>query len=243
MRRNLKSITTVLSALLLMGAFASVSQAGSFDVKIGPNGSTALIGTNTTNHLFRFSGGEVTCNNVRFEGTETGSPNATKTGIEEITVTPIYTGCTTLGGFIGATIRVNGCKYTVTGASQSALTTNLDIVACTTGKAIEVEIPFTGCIITMPEQGPFEHVVATNNNLPGNEMDFTAAATMTGITYTEGPKCPSPGHHASSAVPSGEYTGAMTFKGFVDNGIKKATHNGHEYDQIQTGSQLEVTAT
>ncbi len=244
MIRNLKIITSALAALLAMGAFASMAQAGSFDVGIGENGSTAIIGTNTTNHVFKIRGGETSCNNVRFEGTETGTPNSTKTGITDLTVTPIYTGCTTLGGFVGVTVRMNGCKYTFTGNEQAALTANVDIVGCTPNKTIEVEIPFTGCIITVQnqEQGQntLKHVVATNNALPGNEMDFTAAATVTEqITYTEGAKCPEPGHFAD-----GSYTGSVTVKAFVDNGTEKAIHNGHEYDKIKVGAtQTEITAT
>jgi hypothetical protein len=244
MKRNLKTLAAALMAVLAMGAvIASAAQAAEneeIEVGLDANGTAVLTGSlDGAEHAFVIDGttpnGKLTtkCAISTFEGKVTGVKGAAVLKTKDVTLTPTYTTCKTSG--LGTTVVMNGCKYTFTGAA--ATTANVDIVGCTTGKKIEVQISaFAGCIVSVGEQNNLAHVVYTNSGT-ASAMDITAEATVTGIAYEESAKCPDPG-----AKTDGTYTGNVTLTASELSKEVSVTKHGHTYIEYICGSALQVTA-
>jgi hypothetical protein len=238
---KLKVLGLALIALSALSAMAaSAAQAGKFDIGTSPAVLTASneSGQETLLTITTAQGsGSAKCKASTLEGTTEG------TTIEEATVTPTYgsgkgnpeevQGCTLFG--LKAQVLTNGCKFTVTGAGQPALTANVDIVGCTEGK--KIEIINSGCVITIGQQGPLSKIVATNI---AGEKEVTLAATVGGITTTQtGVGCLSNGQTAAN----GSFTGNYIAKAFKDNGPEQVTLHKHQYNKFLCGEQVKLVAT
>ncbi len=186
---------------------------------------------------------EIKCANVGLEGTvqDQGSAGDNQTTAKEATITGLYTECeSNLGA--AAQIKMNGCKYTVTGGTKE-LTANLDITGCTTGKAIEVIS--AGCVVTVPEQSGaggagLAHITFKNEGI--GIQDVTGNITIEGIQYTieNAGGCPIAAQQHSNAT----YKGASTLQAFKDTKeTKLVTHEGHQYKQLVCGTQMGLFAT
>jgi hypothetical protein len=237
MIRNLKnfSLAFIAVAAISMGAATSVVLASELHAAAGPNAS--IFGTQTTQHVMTIDSGTTKCTQVLFEGTVSSQTVGTTT-TQELTVTPQYTGCTAFG--LAATIDMNGCEYTITGAGQPALTATLDIVCNkTVGKVIE-KTAAAGCVITIPPQTVGGHVVFTN--IAGAPADVNVSFTLSGIKYEGHGACPN--LTATELTTNGTYTGGATFQARVDTSAAQATHNGHTFQKLlQTGALVALTAT
>ena len=211
-------------------AWLNVVAAGAQASSVDYGASVSVFGEKTAQHaqhVLTTSHGVIKCNQSLFEGTVTAS------GVEEVTITATYTGCTCFG--LACTIDMNGCKYNVSGAGQPAKTALVQVTGCTTGKQIEATV--LGCVVTMPEQTVGGHIVFTQN-----PEDVTANVTASGITY-QSHGCPF--HEIPTTETSnGTYTGQATFQARQDQGSVHATHNGHTYNKLnQTGTLVTLQAT
>jgi hypothetical protein len=234
MIRKIKRLGLAFIAIMAMNvAASSAAQASELHAEGGP--SVNITGQQTTQQKIQiFPSLNIQCTTASFEGTVQGDTQS-QTTAQEFTLTPTYTGCT-LGG-LNAIIDMNGCKYTVTGNGQPALTALVDISGCTSGKTIEITAP--GCTITVPEQPGLSHVTFTN--IPGPPKDLEVQFTIASIKYeVHGFTCGTP---ETQLRQDGQYVGKATFRAFVDSGSEQATHNGHQYNKLKCGNQLGLFAT
>jgi hypothetical protein len=236
MTSNIKRLSLAFVAVAAMSmAAASAVQASELHAAAGPNAS--IFGTQTTQHVFTTDSGTVKCNQALFEGTATGQTAGTTTA-QEITITPQYTGCTAFG--LAATVDMNGCEYTVTGAGQPALTAVVDIVCNkTVGKVIEITAS-AGCVVTVGPQAVGGHLVF--KNVAQVPAEVTAEITASAIKYEGHGPCPSLA--ATTPTTGGTYTGGATFQAREDKFATQATHNAHTFQKLlQTGALVALTAT
>lgn len=255
MTRKLKALKLSLLAIAAMSMVgASAAQAGVGELHVtGTNDGPADI-TSTYNeaHVFTLPGIgpfgldiETECANVNLEGTvqDQGPSGDNQTTVKEATITGFYSECeTTLGA---AQVKMNGCKYTITGGSKE-LTANVDIAGCTTGKVIEVIS--AGCVVTVPEQSGvggagLAHITFRNEGPEkSEEQDVTGNITVEGIEYTieNGGGCPIATQQHSNAT----YKGASTLQAFKDTTTTNlVTHEGHQFNQLICGEQRGLFAT
>ncbi len=247
MIRNIKALGAVLAAVVAMGAvMATAAQAaGELEVDTDANGRSNLTGVRTAGehaeHLFVIDGttpnGKITvrCKIATFEGTVSGGPANGKTIVTEQLFRPTYAECG--ASSLTAHVKMNGCQYLFKGTAEK--TSTVTIQNCTAGKEIEVEVTAFGtCKVTVPPQGPLNHIKYVNKGGVGTqEMHVTAEGAVTGIKYTESAACPDPGVHTN-----GTYNGNVTLKGSKDEGGKEVTKHGHTYVELICGAQLGVTA-
>jgi hypothetical protein len=147
---------------------------------------------------------------------------------------------------------MNGCKYTITASQTAALTANVHINGCTSGRLIEVES--AGCLVTVPEQGGangLAHMTFANKqeiHNPGQQIEVKTPEhvevniTVQGIQYTV--------HNLGGCLAqtgqksNGDYTGTATFKAYEDTKTtKQVTHEGHQFEQLICGAQKGLFAT
>jgi hypothetical protein len=148
----------LVAATAISGFAASASMAGTLHVGANPavitGHSDPKEGGGLQPHLLSLDGGiSVSCATVTVEGTVQQTGVQTQT-IQEGTITPTYQQCTVMGQL--ATVQMNGCKYTITGAGQAANTALVDIAGCTAGKQITIAV--MGCTVSIPEQNGLSHV-------------------------------------------------------------------------------------
>ncbi len=230
MLRKVMRVAAVCAALCALGALtASSAFAAPGEFTFGSAPAT-VTGSQVAQNIFSVKNTagsqiQVKCSIATFEGT-----SSIKEG-KDITITPEYSNCT-LGG-LGATVNMNGCKYTFTGSAEK--TALVDIVGCTTGKTITVVKG--NCTIAVGEQSALSHVVFTSEGTEST-MDTLANATVTGIRSTQtGSECPAPGATQSD----GTYSGTVTVKAFSDSGGRSATKHEHTFTEVICGTQISLT--
>lgn len=247
MIRRIKGLALAVLALTATGAFtASAAQAAEIHVtQKNPVNITAELGVG---HQQTFVIGDniglptpTTCQQANIESTFSGQVGAAgQTTGNEFQGTATYTGCKSFG--LNATVNVNGCKYTFTGAGQLANTYRVDVTNCTAGKKIEIIVPGIGCTVTVPEQHNLaanSHIFATN--IPNGQIHhITADITVQGLTY-ETHNCP--GFANTVLTHDGIYHGSATIKAFNDLGTQLKTHNGHQYNSLICGAQVGILST
>ncbi len=239
MIRNIKALGLAFIAVAAMSMVAaSAAQAAQLHAATSP--SATITGGQTVQHNFKLttSGAETKCTNAQFEGTVEGGSGGTTTA-EEITVTPTYSGCQTVG--LASQVIMNGCKYTITGAQPQTLTALVDVTGCTSGKSIEIKL--TGCTVTVPAQTGLSHL---NFVQSGTEVEVDVTAQ--GITYEfHGIACPKPTHGGAVEVTKlthdGDYTGKALFKASEDPGFEQKTEHSHQFSKHKVGTQVTLTAT
>jgi hypothetical protein len=238
---KIKALGLACVAVAAMSAFAaSAAQAGSFDIGTTPAVVTGHSEVNQTHVLsFKSTNGSPfnsICTTASFEGSTTGQV------VSETTVTPTYgsaeaapTGCTLAGQ--AAQVRVNGCKYTITGAGQPANTGVVDVTGCTAATPY-IQIKTALCELRIPEQNGLSHLVGTN--LAGGK-EVTLTATVANITvHQAGAACPDGNGHKSA---TGSFTGNTIVKAFKPNGTKQVTKHGHQYVENICGEQVTLVST
>jgi hypothetical protein len=239
---KIKAFGLTIVALAAMSAFAaSAAQAGSFDIGASP---AVVKGHSETgqNHILSFKSTNGSpfnsiCTTASFEGTTTGQVQVT-----DATVTPTYgiaekapTGCTLAGQ--AAQVRVNGCKYTITGEVSPANTGVVDVIGCTAATPY-IQIKSALCELRIPMQNGLSHVVATNI---GDGKQVTLNATVSGITVHQvGAACPDGNGHKSV---TGGFTGNTLVTAFKPAGTTQVTVHEHQYLENKTGEQVALTST
>jgi len=212
MIRKVKALGIALLAMTALGAVAAqAASAGEYTVPgAGATQVSHLTTDIITNHKFTTPSGSVTCTHVTFSGTQTG-PNST-----QLTIVPIYTGCTAFG-FATAHVKMNECDYLFTeptSVGANLWTIHPPHIQCPEGKAIEITPTAFGasvCTQKIAAQTPTNgHIMASNNALGGNEMDVVLETTIEGIHYTgNGGACGNGETHSDAT-----YTGKDTVTGF-----------------------------
>jgi hypothetical protein len=145
MTRKLKKLGAALFAIFVMSAvFASVASATN-DLFHSELSETTLTGEQVTKNRFTLSGQAVECATAQFHAIMTGKEVSEVTGI-----VPTYESCTYAGG--EAIVTMNGCTYTLTGATDANGDATAKI-ACPAGKHIEITSKAVACIITVKEKG------------------------------------------------------------------------------------------
>lgn len=212
-------------AFLAAAAFSvvatSIAQAGHFEVGAKP---AVLTGHRLTDqeHIFTLtakSGKKYTasCSTATLEGTV-----QTQT-FDEVTLTPTFgkaettpTGCSLFGQ--EAHVKVNGCKYTLTGAGQGERTFLLDIVGCTTGK--QIEFKSNDCTLDIGEQNGLVHMIAFTGPDTGGIKDVRLGTSIMSVTATQtGVGCPD----GDKVVSKISFVGDTVIKAFQDNGMTQVT--------------------
>jgi hypothetical protein len=230
MLRNPMRAAVLCAALCTLGSVTTSSAfaaAGEFTIGTSPAAITAEQKVQEVITVKNTAGSPVSikCSIATFEGT------ASTANTTDITLTPTYSGCT-LGG-LAATVKMNGCKYTLTGsAAQTAI---LDIVGCTIGKTIT--ITKGNCTIAIGEQNNLSHFIFINEG-SASEMDLLAQETVGGMKSTQtGSECPAPGATQSD----GTYSGTTTIRAFIDSGSRSVTKHEHSYSEVICGSVTSIT--
>lgn len=235
MTRKIKGLGLAFVAVAAMSMVAAGGAQAS-ELHANFNGNVSVFGNQTAQqHVFTTKAGTVKCEQAFFEATVT-KVSGTQVTAQDVTATPRYTGCQAFG--TSANIDVNGCKYTLTGASQPALTALVDVTGCTSGKGIEITTAI--CRMTVPAQNSISHLVFANTTAQDVDVSITASA----ITYqADGPLCPNMA--TGQTLNDGTYVGQATFQAREDKGSGAATtHNGHEYTPLlQTGALVALQGT
>jgi len=236
-----------LSALAVTAAQASKIDIGSQPAVLTGHSEPIIGQENFQEHSFQITStsgafkSQLKCNTASFEGTTQGQ------SIEEATITPTYgkgkgefsevQGCTTSG--IKSQIRMNGCKYTLTGSAQGAGTFLVDITGCTEGKQIEAIEAAGGCALKFPAQNGLSHVVAKAITA----QEATLEMTLSGIKVQQagGALCPdgATAHTGTNASLSGN----TILKAFQDKETKQVTKHGHQYTEHVCGTQVNIQIT
>ncbi len=237
MIRMAKAISLIFAVFIASAVTASSSaQAADGELHAGASGSAVITAQQTQQHVFQTQAGQVSCTTADFEGTVSGE--APQVTTDDVTLTATYSSCEAFG--FTATVKMNGCKYTITGGQPEALTALIDVVGCTAGKQIEVNAGGGLCVATVPEQSGLSHV--TFENKAGPPEDVEAQLTISGIGYElHGPFCPGGG--ATGLRNNGTYTGKATARAYEDLGTQQTTEHDHQFGKVVDGEQTRLVAT
>jgi hypothetical protein len=217
MTRKLKALGLALFALCALGAMTAGSASAAGELFRSEKETTILTGTNVGNHVFETPAGlKITCEVATFNGTakaETVGGTTTKT----LTVHPTYEKCKDSLFNAAAPVDTTGCNYVFTSETKENATKEKHLPAsieCTSGFAIKVTA--SGCTLTFGAQATTNGIVVTNEGKL-NERDIKAKATA-GAAFTK--DAPATGSTCGFITgTTGTYTGEVTLKGFVDNGV------------------------
>jgi hypothetical protein len=214
MNRKLKALGLGLTVILATSATAvSATQATNFH-STSASGTTYLTGNQVTTNVFTTTAGAVKCKITQFTGAYTGGTTA-----QDLTITPHYTECVAFGQI--GTITMNGCNYTFT-EPTSATTGNVDL-NCPGANVITVHVPTGKCTLTIGPQTLKGDVDYTNQTDASGKKDVLVTGTVIEADFTvhgPGAICGALGLHPGEAVAGvpreGNYTGAVTVKGYSD---------------------------
>jgi hypothetical protein len=156
-----------------------------------------VTASQTGAHAFGFESLSVSCATATFSATLTE-------GSETMEGAPAYGSCTS--GALAETIDINECKYKfkpTVKEEEDKYKGTVDIV-CPVGKSITVTSP-CGCTVTIGSQAALGTVEYVDDTASSPDKDVNMKLTITGLTYTEGAGCKTPGTRAN-----GTYNGEMT---------------------------------
>jgi hypothetical protein len=239
MTSKIKALGLAFAAVAAMSAFAaSAAQAGSFDVgaqpavvsghdETGQDHVLVLTKTGTGEHFI------ISCSTSWVEATTQGQAN-----VNEVTATATYGGQCLFGPTgLAMQVRLNGCKYTLTGAGSGANTATVDITGCTNANGITITIAGAACQLRIPAQNGLSHVVGTT---VGTEV--TLAATVSGITvHQSGVGCPDGNGHLGT---NASFQGNTLLNARQDIGTEEVTEHGHKFvKEKQGGNGVNLTST
>ncbi len=243
MIRSINSFGLALIAVAAISvASASMAHAAQFHGTSSKN--VTITGHQKAENIFQLTtslaedkGPKAKCSQATFESTAPNQGGSQVTG-QELTVTPIYSNCTAFGQ--AATIKMNGCHFTATGAGQPALTMAVDIVCQTAGKQIEVTTAI--CQFKIPAQTTGGHIVF--KNVAGSPHTVEVVKTINTIKheYSAGIGC---AHTKNVTTTDADYEGTAHFQAYEDLGTEQVQRgDGHLYIvHKHAGVPLGVEAT
>ncbi len=246
MIRTMKALGLAIVAVAAM-SMAAASLAQGSQLHATHNGNVVITGHQhagenvfqVTTSLAEDKGPKVKCTQTTFESTEQFK-QGTQVTTDELTVTPVYSGCTAFGQ--NATVKMNGCHYTATGASTPALTADVDVVCATAGKQIEITTAI--CQVKVPPQTTSGHITFANIAAP-EPHHVTATVTVNQIKheYSAGIGC---AHTKAVQTQDADYEGFITFKAYKHANIVHQVQrggDGHLYTEYTHTQQVGLQAT
>jgi hypothetical protein len=247
MIRNIKALGLAFVAVAAM-SMAAASAVQASELHATHPGDVVITGSQIEQHKFQIThpnGPNTNCTAANFEGTVPWSGVGQQVTSNDVTVTATYSQCKSFG--LNATVRMNGCKYTITGKANTntgattALTSYVDITCPTAGKQIEVIAGGGACVITVPGQHNLQHIVFSNTTEAGKPHHTHANITITGITYqTHGEACL---HEQTVTRSDAQYTGQATFRAFKKLGQHQVTEHLHQFEKQTHAEQVGLLAT
>jgi hypothetical protein len=193
MNRKLRTIALTLS-LVLAGAL-SASSASAADFHSESTADTVLKGSQVGSDKFVVNAGSEVCNEVSYEGIQTGATATT------VKVIPKFSECTAFG-FIHSTYDINGCFYEFSGDDSTMK------IVCPEGQTI-VKTAFN-CWVTIGSQTLSG--ATSSNTGAGTSRDIDITLNVTGIHYVQHSKS-FPGCSSGTRT-DGKYIGSITLQGF-----------------------------
>jgi hypothetical protein len=239
MTSKFKALALAFVAIAAMSAItASGAQAGSFDVGAQPAVVSGHdeVGQDHVFVLTRTGTGEkfsTSCSTSWVEATTQGTLNVT-----DVTATATFGGQCLFGPTgLAAVVKLNGCKYTLTGAGSGVNTATADVTGCTNANGITITVAGAACQLRIPAQNGLSHVVGTT---VGQEV--TLAATVTGITvHQSGVGCPDGNNHLGT---NASFQGNTLLNAKQDIGTEQVTEHGHQFVKENTGgNHVNLTLT
>ncbi len=255
MIRKIKGLGIALVAVMALGVVSVSAAEASSEIHITTGARSVFFGAqHTQNHKFQLtaSNNSATCTEAVFEGEHAGTVGAQQSTTQDVTATATYTGCTCFG--VTCQIKMNGCKYTLTGEGQAALTFKVDVAFCTqtdgkaygkaggTGVTKAIELVTLIGTATVAEQATIGGHITFANVGSGQQQELTGQVTVQGIKYVCDGTVPS--CTAGPQTLDGDYIGQVTFRGGLFTSEEQKTHNGHQYQKLkQNGTQKGLFAT
>lgn len=197
MKKRFSIIGLALLAALALSAVAGAAGASASQFRAQQYPAT-ITGTQGTAQKLNLNGTTIKCSNT----TATATAASASSTLE---LTPAYSGCT-IGG-LAATSSSNGCQLTYASTSESAPLTGTLGVKCGAGAAIEFKQGT--CVFSIPAQSGVGGLEFTNAGT-GSTRTVTTTYGVSGLSYTAGSGCGSPGSFSN-----GTLTGSSVLKGSV----------------------------
>ena len=238
MSGKIKALGLAFAAVAAVSTMSSsAAHAGSFDIGAQP---AILSGHDeeNQNHVFSLEetdggSGSAVCQTAWLEATTQG-----QSGVTDVTATATYGGQCLFAG-LAAQVRLNGCKYTFTGAGQPANEGVTDIVGCTNATTgITITVP--SCQLRIPQQ---------NGVVPWVLIGIIPLFIVSRLLFTQAPftvhqsglACPDGnGHKGQNAA----LEGSTIIKATEENGSSQVTEHGHQFSKFSTsGTQVSVQPT
>lgn len=217
MVRKLRELGLVLVATFAISAMVASTASANYTIT-SPGAGTTVTGEQVGLHEFGTSGQVYKCTTVTFEGEVTAAE------VEEVELTPSYSGCTYAAGAKVIDLTMNGCKYLLTGATTADGKHGVTHIKCPAGSKIELHFTnFNGsetCTVTIAEQAATQGYTTTNN---GHHIDLHTTARVKLTPHGKG-GCP--------LLVSGLYTGTTTVRGF--------SAKPHVLGTVPTGNQVNL---
>jgi hypothetical protein len=192
-------MATAMALALIAFVGASSASAAAFEIPgAGSESSTTWNGVRTGKaHVLQLGAGEETfsCENVSFSGQMKGESTT------ELTVSPELGNCTWFGKY-PVVWAMNGCKFRLNTGPGT-----LDIVGCE--KAMTFTTP--GCAVEIGNQNGIGSVTFKSSEVEGLKT-VTAAASLSGITYTRTQASACGGSSKIGTFSNGTYNGEWTVK-------------------------------
>jgi hypothetical protein len=170
MTRKLRTLGLALVAILAMSAAVASTASATNDVFEVEKESARLTGEQVFKNKFTLAGQSLECV-TSFVATVIFPPVA-----EIRTVEPIYDLCTYGENF--ATVKMNGCRYNLTGTTDANGDAQVSIVDCNAGSHIEFELRAIKCVVTVKEK-----LAANGNQVAAQGVHYTndGAGTTRGL--------------------------------------------------------------
>ena len=203
MIRNLKVLLLAALAVTAFGALASAAQATTFTAPGAAAGATTTAdlvtdGTAKTAHHVFIIGNAAGTSTVSFtcESIHAVAEHSHIIGPanEDVTITPGYTNCTTVGQAV--TVTNTGCIFTFTANGEVHITNDTAKVCAHGAGNSPIDIEFTGCKAEVGAQTlkgvKYHNLNAAGVTVGSNEgTKVTVEPVVTGITYNAvGANCP-----------------------------------------------------
>jgi hypothetical protein len=204
MIRNLKVLIATVTALAAFGATGATHAQALFEFHCSVEPCTLTLkpdGTGKTAHQVfivkqGFNSLATTC------GSLAGEATLAKKTASQITLKNLKeTECSIAGS--ASEVVMNGCEKLL---QVLLIGENLVItvtIKCAAGKAIEIKVPATGCLIKVGSQGPLSGIAVHDSETGGvKKTVLTAETFVTGVAASVNNKCPA----LSEGPVTGEYT-------------------------------------
>ncbi|HYH52949.1 MAG TPA: hypothetical protein VD761_02365 [Solirubrobacterales bacterium] len=187
----------VVGALVIVGAFASVSSAAAASFQF--EGNSAFVKTSqVTVTTFATPAGAYKCSE------SASSQEIPKPSVETLTLSPSIS----CPGGASKSWVMNGCTEKITTVSTGS---GILAFSCPEGQQISAYV--NGCLLTIPAQTPASQTVSFVNKGSGTTRSVEVKYSITGLTYTSpGGACPSKGVHSD-----GTFTGTMSLKAYKNS--------------------------